>query len=197
MGIALQHLKRDRRLAKIIARVGKPELRHTKNSYEALVRAIIYQQISGKAAASILAKFLATVPHRTYPTAQQVLKVPMRKLRAAGLSRQKALYIRDLSAKFASGYIAPHHFPHMSDEDIREHLIAVKGIGRWSADMFLMFSLNRLDVLPTGDLGIQRGMKILFNLRVMPKPARMEELAAAWKPYRTLACWYLWRMQDT
>jgi len=194
---ALRHLNRDNRFRSVIKGIGKPDLRHTRNAFESLVRAIVYQQISGKAAASILAKFLAAIPHRKYPTPKEVLATPMRKLRGAGLSKQKVLYIRDLAAKFDSGYITPKKFPHMSDEEIRDHLIAVKGIGRWSADMFLMFSLNRPDVLPTGDLGIQKGFQKLFNMRKLPNAKVMEKLAKSWQPYRTVACWYLWRIVDT
>lgn len=194
---ALRHLKHDKKLAVVIKRVGKLELRHTPNAFQSLVRAIIYQQLSGKAAASILKKMLAAIPHRTFPTPEQILKAPTDTLRAAGVSKQKIMYLKDLAEKFVSGYINPKEFPEMSDEEIRKHLIAVKGIGPWTADMFLMFSLNRPDVLPTGDLGIQRGMKLLFGLRKMPSPVQMEKLARAWCPYRTYACGYLWRMQDT
>ncbi len=196
-GTAIAHLSRGGKLRVVIKKIGKPKLRRTPNAFQSLVRAIIYQQLSGKAAAAIHAKFLVAVPHHSYPKPRAVLQAKTSRLRKAGLSKQKIGYVRDLSKKFESGYINPKLFPSMEDEEIRAHLVAVKGIGRWTADMFLMFSLNRPDVFPTGDLGIQKGIKKLFRLSRLPNPKRMEKLAAPWRPYRTLASWYLWRMQDT
>lgn len=124
------------------------------------------------------------------------MKTPIVKLRKAGLSGQKATYIKDLSKKFLDGTINPKLFREMTDEAIREHVIAVKGIGRWTADMFLMFTLHRPDVLPTGDLGIQKGMQKLFGMKSLPAPSTMERLAEPWRPYRTIACHYIWRLAD-
>lgn len=170
---------------------------HTREPFQALCESIIYQQLSGKAAATILKRFVALFPGKKFPTPQDVLKIKTEKLRAAGLSGQKASYLKDLAAKFKDGTIDPKLFNKMSDEEIIEHVAAVKGIGEWTAQMFLMFTLHRPDVLPTGDLGIQKGFKMLFNLRALPSPAQMEKLARPWVGHRTLACMYLWRLVDS
>jgi len=196
LNAGLRQLRKDERLAMLIKKYPKPEFSHGRSSYEALVRAIIHQQLSGKAAATILRRFLDLYPGRGYPKPEAVLQTSEGALRAAGVSAQKASYLKDLSKKFLDGTIVPKKVPHMSDEEISEHLIAVKGIGRWSADMFLMFTFNRPDVLPTGDLGIQKGMQRLFNMRTLPDPVKMEKVAKPWSPYRTIASWYLWRLAD-
>jgi DNA-3-methyladenine glycosylase II len=201
---ALTHLKKDARLTKIVAQ-HKPEFTKGRDPFEALVRAIIYQQLSGKAAGTIHTRFLelykkpysAKTTKGAHPTPQDVRKTSLARLRSAGVSAQKAGYLHDLAAKFMDGTIEPKKFPKMTDEEIREHLIAVKGIGRWTADMFLMFTLHRPDVLPTGDLGIQKGMQKLFNLRKLPNPDAMIKLAKGWEPHRTVACWYVWKVIDT
>ncbi|PIR85270.1 DNA-3-methyladenine glycosylase 2 family protein, partial [Candidatus Kaiserbacteria bacterium CG10_big_fil_rev_8_21_14_0_10_45_20] len=192
---ALAHLKEDKKLAKVIAKHPLPDLKRGRNAYSALIRSIVYQQLSGKAAGTILERFLAL--YGTVPTPEMVLKIPIAKMRSVGLSGQKTDYLRDLSRKFLDGTIEPKKFSKMSDEEIRAHLIAVKGIGVWTADMFLIFFLNRPDVLPTGDLGIQKGFQELFKLKALPSASKMEKLAEAWKPYRTIASWYLWRLKDS
>lgn len=191
---ALAHLKKDPRLARVIRKHPKPEFERGRDPYQALVRSIVYQQLSGKAAATIHKRF--TSIYASAPTPERVLKTPISKLRKAGLSAQKAAYIKDLSKKFLDGTINPKLFKEMTDEAIREHVIAVKGIGRWTADMFLMFTLHRPDVLPTGDLGIQKGMQKLFDMKSLPSPRTMERLAKAWQPYRTVACRYVWMLAD-
>lgn len=191
---AIAHLKKDARLRVLISRHPAPAFEEGRDPYRALIRSIIYQQLSGKAAATIATRF-STI-YGTTVTPRKVLKTPILTLRTAGLSGQKATYLKDLSRKFLDGTINPKLFSKMTDEEIREHVIAVKGIGRWTADMFLMFTLGRPDVLPTGDLGIQKGFKKLFNLRALPVPEKMETLAQAWRPYRTIASWYLWRAVD-
>ncbi len=170
--------------------------RHSKDAFQSLAEAIIFQQLSGKAAGTILKRFVALFPNRKFPTPDDVLKIKTEKLRAAGLSGQKASYLKDLAAKFKDGTINPKLFKKMSDGEIIEHVVAVKGIGEWTAQMFLMFTLNRPDVLPTGDLGIQKGFQKLFKLRAKPSPAHMERLAKQWAGHRTLACMYLWRYVD-
>ena len=117
-------------------------------------------------------------------------------LRAAGLSNQKTDYLYDLSRKFDEGFITPEKFPQMTDEEIREHLVAVKGIGVWTADMFLMFTLGRPNVLPTLDLGIKKGFQKLYGLKALPDDKKMQKLAKGWHPYCTIASWYLWRLAD-
>lgn len=192
---ALRFLKKDKRLAPIIAAYPKPEYKRGRNAFQSLARAIVYQQISGKAAETILHRF-CTIYGTRFPKPEDVLNTSDTTLRAAGVSAQKASYIKDLAKKCLDGTIEPKKFSGMSDEEIREHVVAVKGIGVWTADMFLMFTLGRPDVLPTGDLGIQKGMQRLCKLRALPSPEKMRTLAEPWKPYRTVACWYLWRLAD-
>ena len=194
--LALTHLKRDKGLAKVIAKHEKPAF-NERNSYTSLVSAIIYQQLAGKAAATIHKRFLALYPGKKHPKPEDVLNTSEAKLRSAGLSGQKLSYLKDLSLKFIDGTIQPKKFPKMTDDEIREHRIRVKGIGRWTADMFLMFTLHRPDVLPTGDLGIQKGFQRLFKLKGLPDARKMEKLAKPWQPHRTVVSWYLWQIVDT
>lgn len=193
---ALRHLRKDEQFSAVIKKFSAPVFKKTNNVYGVLIRSIIYQQLSGKAAGTILKRFLTLFEGAGYPKPEEVLKVSTEKLRSVGLSGQKASYIQDLSEKFLDGTIQPRKFKGMTDEEIREHLIAVKGIGKWSADMFLMSSLHRPDVLPTGDLGIQKGFKKLFSLKTLPSVTQMERLAEPWRPYRTVASMYLWRIAD-
>jgi DNA-3-methyladenine glycosylase II len=195
LATAIRHLKKDVHLARAIKKHPKPEFERNRDPYQALIRSIVYQQLSGKAASTIHHRF-TTIYGGTLPTPAKVLKTPIATLRKAGLSGQKASYLKDLSKKFLDGTINPKLFKEMTDEAIREHVIAVKGIGRWTADMFLMFTLHRPDVLPTGDLGIQKGMKKIFDMKSLPAPRTMERLAEPWRPYRTVACMYVWRVID-
>lgn len=195
--LAVRHLKRDPRLAPLIALHGHPPFEPESNAFKALTESIIYQQLSGKAAGVIYGRFLGLFPQRRFPSPARLLSIPQPQLRSVGLSNQKASYLLDLAAKFTDGTIQPKRFPEMSNEEISEHLIQVKGIGQWTADMFLMFALNRPDVLPVGDLGIRNGFKKLYGLRKTPSPERMAALAEAWRPYRTAAAWYLWRVLET
>ena len=167
----------------------------------------MYQQLSGKAAATILKRFVALFPKKKpastrrlrrggFPTPADVLKIKVEKMRSAGLSGQKANYLKDLALKFTDGTIVPKKFPRMSDAEIIEHVTAVKGIGEWTAHMFMMFTLARPDILPTGDLGIQKGFQKLFNLRALPSPQKMHKLAEPWAGHRTVASMYLWRLVD-
>ena len=195
---SLGHLKRDKRLAEVIKKHGviKEPHRPSRCPFESLVQSIVYQQLSGKAAKTIFQRFLKLFKKGRFPKPDEVLKVPSIKLRSAGLSNQKTSYILDLARKFSNGEIAHDQFHVMSDEEIIEHITKVKGIGVWTAQMFLMFSLNRPDVLPTGDLGIQKGFKKLFGLKQLPSPKRMEKLAENWRGHRTVASLYLWKIVD-
>jgi DNA-3-methyladenine glycosylase II len=192
---AHKHLRKDERMREVIKRQTLNPFKRPKDPFASLARSIIYQQISGKAASSILARFLALYPGKK-PVPERTLKLTDAQLRAAGLSTQKIVYIRDLAKRFLDGTIEPKKFPKMTDEEIREHLIAVKGIGRWTADMFLMFTLYRPDVLPTGDLGIQKGFQRVFGMRSLPDAKKMEKLAKGWAPHRTVASLYLWSVAD-
>lgn len=191
----LRHLKKDKQLAALMARCPKPELGREWGAFEALCRSIIYQQLSGKAAGTIYARYVALFPKHV-PTPKLLLKKKREQLRAVGLSNQKTDYLYDLARKFDDGFITPEKFPDMTDEEIREHLVAVKGIGVWTADMFLMFTLARPNVLPTLDLGIRKGFQKLYKLRTLPDDTKMQKLAKDWHPYCTLASWYLWRLAD-
>ena len=195
---SIKHLSKDKYLGAFIRSYGPLKFRreHTQEPFQALCESIIYQQISGTAAASILRKFVALWPKKKFPTPQDILKIKIEKLRSAGISPQKASYLKDLAAKFIDGTINPKKFASMTDEEIIEHVVAVKGIGEWTAQMFLMFTLSRPDVLPTGDLGIQKAMQKLFALRTKPSPEKMQKLAKPWSGHRTVACFYLWRTLD-
>lgn len=195
---SLKVLKKDVHIGAFVIKHGPITHRrkHAGHAFQSLAEAIIFQQLSGKAAATILKRFVALWPTKKFPTPEDVLKIKTEKLRAVGLSGQKATYIKDLALKFKDGTINPKLFKKMSDQEIIEHVVAVKGIGEWTAQMFLMFTLHRPDVLPTGDLGIQKGMQRLFKLKSKPKPERMEKLARVWAGHRTLACMYLWRVAD-
>ena len=177
----------------MIERHGAPKFRPARDAFRSLTESIIYQQLTGRAASAIFDHFLDIFPNRRFPSPQELLKVSHQRLRKAGLSNQKATYVHDLAQKFCDGTIQPREFKTMSNEDISQHLTQVKGVGQWTADMFLMFALNRPDVLPVGDLGIRKGFKKLFNLRTDPSPEKMIALAESWRPYRTVASWYVWR----
>ncbi len=202
---ALAHLGKDKIFSKILKQFPEPGYKPSQNYFEALVSSIIYQQITGKAAATIEERFLKLFSARGGSvfggkfnnfSPQKLLRLTDKQFKSAGISPQKMKYLKDLSEKFLDGTINPKNFHKMTDEEIREHLIAVKGIGRWTADMFLMFTLCRPNVLPTGDLGIQKGFQKVFNLKQLPDTKKMEKLADAWSPYRTFASWYLWRVAD-
>lgn len=195
---SLEYLRKDARLGAFIKKHGPIAHRrkHATRAFQSLAEAIIFQQLSGKAAAAILKRFVALRPGKRFPTPADVLQIKTEKLRSVGLSKQKAEYLKDLARKFKNGAIDPKLFSKMSDEEIIEHVASVKGVGEWTAQMFLMFTLRRPDVLPTGDLGIQKAFQKIFKLRAKPGPKQMERLAACWAGHRTLACMYLWRMQD-
>lgn len=196
---AISHLKKDTGFKKIIETYPKPTFKNRNagqyDVFIALMRSIIYQQLSGKAAGTIFTRF-GSLFKDNIPTPHKVRKLRDEDFKKVGVSGQKMKYIKDLAEKFLDGTIVPATFSRMSDEEIREHLTVVKGIGKWTADMFLMFTLKRPDVLPVGDLGIQKGFKKFFNLRTLPTGEKMEKLSKQWRPYRTVACMYLWRTLD-
>ncbi len=194
---ALRHLRRVQGpMAKLIRLHGRPEFKRTRNTFASLGRAIIYQQLSGKAAATIYGRFLDLFPRRRFPTPQQLLGVPHAKLRTAGLSKAKATYLHDLARRFDDGTVQPRRFRKAGDDEITDTLLVVKGIGQWSVDMFLMFGLNRPDILPVGDLGVRKGVQTYFNLRELPAPDAMTQLAEPWRPFRSVASWYMWRVAE-
>jgi 3-methyladenine DNA glycosylase/8-oxoguanine DNA glycosylase len=184
-------------MAELIRRHGAPTYSRTRNSFHSLARAIIYQQLNGTAARTIYNRVRALFPGRAFPTPAQLAEVPIESLRAAGLSQAKATYLKDLARHFSEGLIQPRHFGRMSDEQIADLLTQVRGIGQWSVDMFLMFGLNRPDVLPVGDYAVQKGMAIYFDEPGPLKAHRMVDLAEPWRPFRSIACWYLWRVSES
>jgi DNA-3-methyladenine glycosylase II len=195
---SVRHLKRvDPVLARVIEAVGpcRIQQRTEGTHFEALMRSIVYQQLSGKAAATILARVHALYPNAT-PTPAAILATSDEDLRAAGLSRQKIGYVRDLSSKVVSGELPLDAVHEMSDDELISHLVQVKGIGRWTAQMFLMFRLGRPDVLPELDLGIQNAIKRAYRKRTRPTPKQVKRIGAKWSPHSTVACWYLWRSLD-
>lgn len=192
---AVNHLKKcDPVLAAIIERVGPFRMEYGPAEFHSLAEAILYQQLNGKAAATIFKRFAELAGEPLTP--EGILKLTDEQLRGVGLSRQKSLYLKDLAGKTASGLVDFSRLPELSDEDVIRHLVQVKGIGVWTAHMFLMFSLRRPDVLPTGDYGVQMAIKRHYRKRKLPKPKDMEKIARAWAPYRSIACWYLWRSLD-
>ncbi len=171
-------------------------LEPTKNAFASLVRSIIFQQLSRKAAGTIFARFIALWPRKEFPTPKDVMGMREETLRSVGLSRGKTIYIKDLAAKFLDGTITPKEFPAMSDEEIIEHLVRVKGVGVWTAHMFLIFALNRPNVLPVGDLAIRKGFRKAFGLRVDPTEKKMRELATAHAGEHTALALHLWGIMD-
>jgi DNA-3-methyladenine glycosylase II len=190
---ALTHLKKaDPVMAAIIERVGPYAVRYNQPVFDTLVRSITYQQLSGKAAATIFGRLVAAA--KVSPlTPEAILKLRPAKMRALGLSGQKMEYIRTLARMTRDGAISFEGLADLEDKAVIEHLTRVKGVGVWTVQMFLMFALKRPNVLPTGDLGIRAAMKKAYALEELPKPAEMEKLAAGWHPYCTIASWYLWR----
>lgn len=192
---AILHLKKEKILKELIKNHSIPVLNKGDDYFVSLVRSIIYQQLSGKAAGTILGRF-KNLFKRKKLDAKGILKLKDEHFKSAGISGQKMKYLRDLSSKFLDKKIDLNNFDKMKDEEIREHLILVKGIGRWTADMFLIFTLNRLDVMPTGDLAIQKGFKDIFKLKKIPDDKKMLRLSKNWAPYRTIASLYLWKLAD-
>lgn len=189
-------LRKDGRFRERCAHFSKPELRHSGNAFRSLAESIIYQQLSGKAAATIEKHFVALYYPKKFPAPDDLLATPVPLLRSAGLSNQKANYLIDLARKFKDKTVDPKHFHLMSDEAISEHVIRVKGIGQWTADMFLIFALNRPNILPTGDLGIQKGAQIFFALRRLPTPEQLRKLAKPFDGHHTVFSLYLWKLAD-
>jgi DNA-3-methyladenine glycosylase II len=191
----------DKVMAGLIARIGPMSLEKRRrgrpkgDAYGALLRAIVGQQLSVKAAATIFDRVLAIFGGKT-PAAQDLLAADADELRAAGLSGRKVEYLKDLAARVASGELEVDRFDELSDDEIIAELTAVRGLGVWTAHMFLMFHLGRPDVLPVGDLGIRNAVAAAYGLGEPPKPDELERIAEPWRPHRTLACLYLWESLD-
>ena len=190
-------MRRDPVMRELMRRYGACGLADSQHAdpYKALVHSIMSQQLSSKAAATIARRFVDLFGG-TFPTPAQVLAMPAERLRSAGLSGMKVSFIRDLAQRVQDGTLHLDALDTMTDEEVIAELTKVKGIGRWTAEMFLMFRLHRPDVLPVGDLGIVNAMKKAYGLRKPPTPARMMKIGESWRPYRSVACWYLWRSLD-
>ncbi len=189
-------LKKDKKFAKLILKYGELDNRAKRDPFVALARTIIYQQISGPAAETIFKRFKKLFPKGKKMSPKLVLELRPAALRAAGLSPQKVSYLTDLACKFSNGTIQKEKFQKMSSEEIMEHLLQIKGVGEWTVQMFLMHTMGRLDILPTKDLGIKKGMKLFFGLKNLPDEKTMERLALPWRAHATVASWYLWRLAD-
>jgi DNA-3-methyladenine glycosylase II len=194
---AMLHLRSaDPVLARVIDAVGPIEIALRRERFQALSRAIIFQQLAGSAARAIYARFVALYPGRRFPAPRQVLDATLEDLRRVGLSRQKSLYLKDLAAHVDNGTLNFHRFHLMDDEEIIVDLTRVHGVGRWTAEMFLIFNLGRPDVLPVDDLGVRNAARRLYRMRKMPDAKRLRALSERWRPYRSAASWYLWRSGD-
>ena len=210
------HLKKsDPVMRAIIERIGPCRMEFGPPEFHSLAEAIVYQQLNGKAAVTIFKRFAALAGEPLTP--EGILKLSDEQMRSAGLSKQKSAYLKDLAAKTAAGLLDFRRLPELSDAEIIEHLTQVKGIGVWTAQMFLMFTLKRENVLPTGDFGVRMAMykhyldvqraktakksagkkKARKRKIKLPSPERMEKIAKLWEPYRSVACWYLWKSLDT
>jgi DNA-3-methyladenine glycosylase II len=192
---AINHLRKsDSVMAAIIERVGPCRIEYGPPEFHSLAEAIVYQQLNGKAAVTIFKRFTALAGEPVTP--EGISKLSNQQLRSVGLSKQKSSYLRDMAERAVKGDLDFSRLPDLPDEEVIKHLTQVKGVGVWTAQMFLMFTLKRPNVLPTGDFGIQMAIKKHYKKRKMPKPDLMEKIAKPWEPYRSIACWYLWKSLD-
>ena len=194
INLAIIHLSNDSKLKTIIDNHSKPNLKKNNDYYNSLAKSIIYQQLSGRVANIIYNRFLDIFENRQ-PNPKIIINMSEKELKNIGLSKQKTSYIKDLSLYFLKKKNSIE-FKLMNDDEIRNELILIKGIGHWTIDMFLMFTMLRPNILPVGDLGIKKGFKKLFNLKDLPNEQYMLKKSKPWEPYRTIACCYLWRLVD-
>jgi DNA-3-methyladenine glycosylase II len=189
---AIHHLKRsDPILSEIIERVGDYAIRFREPDFETLVKSIVYQQLSGRVASVIFERLSKGAGGKITP--ENILKLRPSRMRTLGLSTQKTAYIRDLARHTRDGIVVFEELQGLSDQEVIDRLTRVKGIGVWTVHMFLIFALRRTDILPTGDLGIRNAIRKAYGLAELPSPSEMEQIADRWRPYCTVASWYLWR----
>ena len=188
--------KSDKDLENLFSLFKIPTLKIEKNYFWSLCRSIIYQQISGKAANKISNRFLELFSSADNLLPKDVLECNAKFFRSVGLSKQKASYIKNVAIAFENNNIPFNDFPKMSDELIMNHLISIKGIGKWTAEMFLLFTMRRSDIFPVSDLGIQKGYKKLYNLDSLPDPGLIKNKTQKWKPYRSIVSLYLWHFVE-
>jgi DNA-3-methyladenine glycosylase II len=194
---AILHLKRaDPVLGTIIERVGPCTIQYAEPDFETLVRSIVFQQLSGRSARAIFARLKGAAGGDSRMTPGGILALSAEDMRRVGLSQQKTKYLRDIAEKTQAGIINFRRLPRLSDDAVIEHLTVAKGVGVWTAQMFLLFALRRPDVLATGDLGIRSAIRKAYRLRALPTHAKVEKIGKKWHPYCGVACWYLWRSQD-
>jgi DNA-3-methyladenine glycosylase II len=195
--LAIAHLsKADRRLARVIGKATEfnLEIEEAQSPYEALLEAIVYQSISGKAAETIFNRVKALSANGRCPAPEETLRLRKQKLRAAGLSGAKIAAVRDLAQKTIEGIVPTlEQSQSMSDQELVERLDSVRGVGAWTVEMFLIFRLGRPDVLPIHDYGVQKGFALTYGKKVIPKPRELAAFGERWRPYRTVAAWYMWR----
>jgi DNA-3-methyladenine glycosylase II len=192
---AINHLSQaDPILGAIIGRVGPCRIEYGPPEFHSLAESIVYQQLNGKAAFTIFKRFATLAGDPVTP--KGILKLTEVQMRSVGLSKQKSSYLRDMAERAVRGDLDFSKLHELTDEDVIKHLTQVKGVGEWTAQMFLMFTLRRPNVLPTGDFGVQMAIKKHYKKRKLPKPLQMQKIAKAWEPYRSFACWYLWRSLD-
>ena len=192
----LDFLKKDKIMQVLIKKFGRPDFNQGQDYFQSLLRSIVFQQLSGKAAQTIYERLLNLIPKTSKLCPNEVLKLGKDEMRKAGLSFQKINYVRNLADYFDKNSLKKKDVEEMTDEEISKELTKIKGIGQWTVDMFLMFTLNRTDILPYKDLGIQKGIMKILNMKNLPSIKEMENCSRKWRPYRTIACWYLWRMAD-
>jgi DNA-3-methyladenine glycosylase II len=196
---AIDHLCRsDKVMAEVIRRVGPCTLKRTRRSpFHALVRSVTYQQLNGTAAATILGRVTALYPGRRFPSPEDILATEDKRLRAAGLSRNKTAAIKDIAAKTLSGIVPDTRtLSRLTDAEIVERLTELRGVGPWTVEMLLIFTLGRLDVLPATDFGVRKGFAAAYGLDELPDPKELLAHGECWRPHRTTAAWYLWRSLD-
>jgi DNA-3-methyladenine glycosylase II len=195
---ALAHLRKaDPVLGGVIERSGPYRMGLRSDPYASLLRTILFQQLAGPAAQAIQRRFIALYGNsEAPPTPEQLAATTDEQFRSTGVSRQKAGYMRDLALHVLDGRLAFEELPALTDDEIIKRLISVRGIGEWSAHMFLMFHLGRPDVLPVGDLGVRHGMRIAYGLAEPPSPARAKEIGEPWTPFRSVGSWYMWRVVE-
>ena len=195
---ALKHLRRDPVLKAVIRQIGPCTLRPVRREpYEALVRAIAHQQVHGRAADAILGRFIALHPGHDFPPAAQVLETPVEAMRGCGFSGSKVAAIRDIAEKSVAGLVPTRRSAaRIPDDRLVEQLVQIRGVGRWTVEMLLIFTLGRPDVLPIDDFGVREGWKVAAGLEAQPKPRELAAIGEAWGPWRSIAAWYLWRAAD-
>ena len=195
---ALKHLRRDPVLNSVIRQIGPCTLRPVKREpYEALVRAIAHQQVHGRAAEAILGRFIALYPGHDFPPAPQVLDTPAEAMRACGLSGSKVAAIRDIAEKSVGGLVPTRRAAaRLEDDALIERLVAIRGVGRWTVEMLLIFTLGRQDVLPVDDFGVREGYRVATGAEAQLKPKDLAAIGQDWGPWRSIAAWYLWRTAD-